>query len=551
MAIRKPNYLAYAAETVIDTTAEAAAILGISTANAAVNATNGSLALDADSPPGFSDGSLRGDSQTLSGTGYLSEVHTATAVESFEILFWMPSGRAAASGGSQLGMGPLFIGVGSTRVFALSILSTDQYRLFNAAGGTLFTSTISGGFADETWYCIRGHITVNGSSSTVVAEAYPVASGPGATLTGSTFSSSVAALGSSNPTHTRHGIRTGTSTADSGMLVRVRYDTAAAYLMDPEDPAESLTSTPADPVGVTDTVTVVRNMVVNISDGVGVIDTGSQQTIGFGLLLPDAVGVSDVVVVTATLPRTAAGGVTIAGTAAVVVQVTRTASGGPSLGGTASQAVTSALTAAGGVVLSGSAAVAVQVVAVAAGGVTIVGLGDPVGTSVLRLASGGVVLGSSVPTAVLVGATAGGGVVLAGSATAVSQVTRTASGGVSVAGSSAGVAQVSRSAASGPVLDGYAEATAATGQAASGGVVLGGSATFTEAYTMFADGVLQILGFADAEFRAVDVAGGLLELGGEAEVSWGEVVLPDEPIAWYGGLVGSNERGGLLPFGPG
>lgn len=63
------------------------------------------------------------------------------------------------------------------------------------------------------------------------------------------------------------------------------------------------TSTPADPVGVTDaaTATLARQLSVNVSDGVGVFDTDTQQAVDYGEGPGDTVGLSDAV--TASLDR--------------------------------------------------------------------------------------------------------------------------------------------------------------------------------------------------------------------------------------------------------
>lgn len=101
---------------------------------------------------------------------------------------------------------------------------------------------------------------------------------------------------------------------------------------------------PADNVGVTDAVTVAVTYNRTVSDSVGIIDTGSQQAIDFGISIDDPVGVTDSAAVVSALVRTISDAVGITDSATASAAGAGSATPADSLGIT-DQAATTVLAA--------------------------------------------------------------------------------------------------------------------------------------------------------------------------------------------------------------
>lgn len=266
---------------------------GDSTKAALIGATNtsvsnGSMFISADGK------SISGTTQGSTGTSYVYEDITAAPIISFSV-FWEITALGTIGAGLFFGGS----GAGATRVCAMSLLSTEQIRFFSASGGTLFTSTVSGGFAvgkyRTDFVVYVGTTTSNGR---IVSDTYTEF---GTTpITGAGYDSGTTInTGTANFTSLRHGPRTGTGTADDNVRVAMRYEVGTTTYLGP--PNTGYLSSPADAVGITDSAVVSRAFAVGLSDTVGIADTDQNQQIGYGVTQGDALGITDVATVTRTL----------------------------------------------------------------------------------------------------------------------------------------------------------------------------------------------------------------------------------------------------------
>lgn len=180
-----------------------------------------------------------------------------------------------------------------------------------------------------------------------------------------------------------------------------------------------------------------------------------------------------------SLVRTAAGVMTLAGTAGVVVTMTRTASGTVALAGTAARAVEVSRTASGTVTLAGATVTAV---------------------TTARTAVGTVALAGDATRTVVLTRTATGMFALTGAAdTGTGPVVRTAEGTLAVAGTATRDITVMRLATATLTLTGVAVfETGVIERTATGTLTIGGTATRTITTTRAATGTLTLHGTAPA-----------------------------------------------------
>lgn len=225
MADKWYNYAAVAAGTVLANASTAnPALIGATQAIAS----NGSLVIVADAPTGQTN-CLGGTTQGVSGTSYLTE--TLAAAQSVVSFSWYFKITAALT----LSPAQLFFANGGTRNFAIGFLSTNQFRIYNAANGTQFTSTISdnvgaSGFEPNVWYRLSGWMQVGTGTGDGVINCR-LFRGHGTTpIANGTHSSVTANMGTLQVTTIRHGPRSSTGTADDTIRQRVGYGNASGEM---------------------------------------------------------------------------------------------------------------------------------------------------------------------------------------------------------------------------------------------------------------------------------------------------------------------------------
>jgi hypothetical protein len=92
---------------------------------------------------------------------------------------------------------------------------------------------------------------------------------------------------------------------DSTALVvsAVRSQTDPVGITDSVSASFGTTVSKADPVGITDSLAVTQAIGITIGDSVGITDTGAPQSLDFGIDLADAVGITDVTARTVAADR--------------------------------------------------------------------------------------------------------------------------------------------------------------------------------------------------------------------------------------------------------